>query len=50
MEIIFTLGMHNQCREGYIVTHLTINPSSESEDPGEVYNHTWLVKYHKCSG
>ena len=50
MEIIITLGMNNQCREGYIVTHLTINPSSESEDPGEVYNHTWLVKYHKCSG
>ena len=50
MDIIFTLGMNNQCTEGYIVTHLTINPSSESEDPGEVYNHTWLVKYHKCSG
>ena len=50
MEFIFTLGMNNQCREGYIVTHLTINPSPESEDPGEVYNHTWLVKYHKCSG
>ena len=36
MDIIFTLGMNNQCTEGYIVTHLTINPSSESEDPGEV--------------